>query len=128
MESKEITTEKIEKLFEIYDKLTSLKEEQSKELSNAMINNNRKIKYNGHDIEERALWDEIKYTGKNGPAGKVLNEKYPKAFQKAEEYDRIVKEYIEYCLLEFEVNPLEITLANIIKLILGLIDYKLEKK
>jgi hypothetical protein len=127
METVKITEEKIEKLITLYDNFKKAEEEASNELSKAMMNKNRRIKYKNENLEESVLWEEIRYSGQNGEANKILKEKYPLMFEKAESQEKTKAEYKEYCIKEIEIDPTRLTLSDIIKLTLALVDYKLKK-
>jgi hypothetical protein len=124
----EITQEKIDKLFDISARLDKKEEEIRIEESKALMNVNRKIKHKDQFVNEKTLWDELRYAGANGDAGKLLKEKYPKVFSLGEEHSLIAKELSEFCQVELEINFKEVRITDIIKLCLSLVDYKLNKK
>lgn len=123
----EITKEKIDKVFEISEKLDKKDEEINVEQSKALMNAQRKIKYKGQFVDEKVLWDEIKYAGVSGDAGKLLKEKYPTLFKVAEEQGLLAKELSEFCQVELGIDFKQVKITDIIKLCLSLIDYKNKK-
>ena len=121
-----ITIEKVNKIFELHEAFNKSKEEASNELSKAMMNANRRVKYKNENLEEKVLWDELRYEGANGPAGKLLKEKYPKVFETSEAQEKAKGIYKETCYIELGINPLAMTLSDIMRLIMGVVDYKLK--
>jgi len=123
-----LTTDKIEKLFVLYTDFKKAEEEASNELSKAMMNANRRIKYKNENLEEKILWDELRYEGIKGEAGKVLKEKYPKVFEKSEAQDKAGALYTEFCKIELDLDSTRLKLFDIIRLSLAVVDYKLKQK
>jgi hypothetical protein len=123
-----LTAEKIEKLCSLYEVFKKAEEEASNELSKAMMNANRRIKYKNDNFEEKILWDELRYEGIKGEAGKVLKEKYPKVFEKAEVQDKAGADYTEFCKLELDLDSTRLKLFDIVRLSLAVVDYKLKQK
>ena len=128
MEVLEINKEKIEKLMTLCKELREVQENTSTELANAKSNNHRRILYKGKNFEEQVLWDEIRYAGVNGEAGKVMRAKYPKAFDLYDKQEEKSKEYEKFVIDNIGVDPLAMTLADVVQLILGVVDYKLKEK
>jgi len=123
-----LTTEKIEKLFVLYTDFKKAEEEASNELSKAMMNANRRIRYKNDNFEEKILWDELRYEGIKGEAGKLLKEKYPKVFEKAEVQEKSGADYTEFCKLELDLDSTRLKLFDIVRLSLAVVDYKLKQK
>ena len=128
MQAIDITKEKLDKFFEVYGRYEKAEEEASNELSKARMNSKRRIKYKNEFVEESVLWDELRYVGANGEAGKILKEKYPLVFSKAEEQDKIGAECMSFCNVEMGIDFTKVRVSDIIRICMGVVDYKLKEK
>ena len=128
MQSIEITKEKLDKFFEIYGNYEKAEEEAINELSKAKMNMNRRIKYKNEFVEEKVLWDEVRYSGINGEAGKMLKEKYPLVFSTTEAQDKLGAECMSYCSVEMGIDFTKVRVSDIIRLCMGIVNYMLKEK
>ena len=128
MQAIDITKEKLDKFFEIYGRYEKAEEEASNELSKAMMNSKRRIKYKNEFVEEKVLWDELRYVGANGDAGKMLKEKYKAVFSSAENQDKIGAECMSFCNLEMGIDFTKVRVSDIIRICMGVVNYMLKEK
>lgn len=116
-----ITKKQIDNLDKIYDELDKLADKvseaellarQNKDVSTTIERDGKQV-----EVKEADLWNEYRYLGDKSDAGKYLREKYTDLFQKIEEYEVKKDELVAYSKVELGVNPLAMTLRDIIKLI-----------
>jgi hypothetical protein len=126
-----ITKENIQKLEEFYKQINDSKATLDSEYSNAYEGSNerkQKImrKIDGKDIEVEApedkLWYEVQNLSVNCDAGLVLNKIYPKVFEAVETHEKAVAELNAYCIKEIGIDPLKLSLLDIIKIVDGILD------
>jgi hypothetical protein len=130
-----ITKENIQKLEEFYKQINDSKSTLDSEYSNAYEGSNerkQKImrKIDGKDIEVEApedkLWYEVVNLGTGCDAGKVLKPIYPKVFEAVDIHEKAVADLNAYCIKEIGIDPLKLSLLDIIKIVDGILDGRKE--
>jgi hypothetical protein len=130
-----ITRENIKKLEEFYKQINDSKATLDSEYSNAYEGSNerkQKImrKIDGKDVEVEApedkLWYEVINLGTNCDAGKVLKPIYPKVFEAVDIHEKAVADLNAYCIKEIGIDPLKLSLLDIIKIVDGILDGRKE--
>jgi hypothetical protein len=130
-----INKENIQKLEEFYKQINDSKATLDSEYSNAYEGSNerkQKImrKIEGKDVEVEApedkLWFEVMNLGVNCDAGKVLRVVYPKVFDAVDTHEKAVAELNAYCIKEIGIDPLKLSLLDIIKIVDGILDGRKE--
>jgi hypothetical protein len=130
-----INRENIKKLEEFYKQINDSKATLDSEYSNAYEGSNerkRKImrKKDGKDIEVEApedkLWYEVVNLGTGCDAGKVLKPIYPKVFEAVDIHEKAVADLNAYCIKEIGIDPLKLSLLDIIKIVDGILDGRKE--
>jgi hypothetical protein len=130
-----ITRENIKKLEEFYKQINDTKAVLDSEYSNAYEGSKerkQKImrKIDGKDVEVEApedkLWYEVTNLGVQCQAGQVLKPIYPKVFEAVEIHEKAVAELNAYCIREIGIDPLKLSLLDIIKIVDGILDGRKE--
>lgn len=125
-----ITKEKIKTLYDLSDELEVAQEVASEQIRTVQDQHGqdnitifRDNKY--VVVKEADLWKEVYHLGTDSPAGKALAEKHPDVFKsnkvaddKADEFDKLVQ-------LELGINFRQMKLTDFMKLMEGMLDYKL---
>ena len=115
--------EKFTKQLENYDKQIHKLAEDINKLYSPIIatakERKHKITRNGKEVEVRedALWYELRNLGLESEAGKFLYEKYKEILDLDIKHKNLVKEMEDYCIKEVGINPLQMSILDIIKLI-----------
>lgn len=128
-----ITKEKLEKVYQLSDEILTLNEkisesmitvkEQNGEREQEMERDGKKVK-----IKEKVLWTEFGQLGKRHDSYKKLYELYPDIFAMGDKTDALSQELEGYCTEQFDINHTRMTIANIFRLIEGMVDYCLDQK
>lgn len=126
---KQITPELIVKLENLYEELDALTIEASDAINLARENTEKPITItrNEKEIEltEGVLWDEI-YSRALTNARETLVAIYPDAFAKSELAESKRKELNDFVVSEIGFNPDKMRVSDLLKLVTGYIDYKLD--
>lgn len=112
-----ITKKQIKKVYDIYDEIDKLAEIATQAELEAKKNKDVIATVDGKEVKEQDLWNEFRYLGEKSKAGEYLKDKYKDLFNKLEDYNIKVDELKVYCQSELGVNPLAMTLRDILKLI-----------
>jgi hypothetical protein len=80
------------------------------------------------DVPESALWDEIYHLGQTSEAYQFLKDKYPHVFEKTDRYEKKVLEISQFSVAELGVDAIRMRLSDIIRIVEGVVDYKLGNK
>lgn len=128
MEIPTINPQDISAFHSLHDEFKRLQAQASDEISVARQNsaNELTISRNGElvVVPEGALWDEVFYIGRNSDAGKILAEKYPKAFELSAKAEQKSAELKAFAMSKWGIDPLAMSLSDIIRIIEGLIASK----
>lgn len=126
-----IKKENIAQLEVFYKEINETKAKLDSEYSNAYEGSSerkQKIirKFDGIDKEVEApedkLWFEVMNLGVNCDAGKVLKNIYPNVFDAVDKHEKVVSDLNDYCLKEIGIDPLKLSLLDIIKIVDGVIE------
>jgi hypothetical protein len=79
-------------------------------------------------VTEKDLWDEVYYLGPASDAGRMLAEKYPEPFEFSAQAEAKKTELKKWALEKWGIDPLAISLSDIIKVIEAVVDYRLQKQ
>lgn len=128
---KKITKEAIEKMFDYDEQLKPLTQKVSDNLLQIKDNNkDNKIKTTREgkevEIKESALWTEVHYNAPTN-ARELLKEKYKDFFDLVEQQEKLKEDMIKHSVTELGINPEQITLTNLVSLIMGIIEYDKSK-
>lgn len=132
-----ITKQHIKKISEFYSEINKTKETLDNEYVKAREGaEERKVKVERienntpKEIEtpEANLWYEVQNLGTNCQAGKALKPKYPKVFEAVEKHEKVVGEMNAYCIKEIGIDPLKLSLLDIIRIVEGVIEGKKDNK
>jgi hypothetical protein len=130
-----ITRENIKKLEEFYKQINDSKATLDSEYSNAYEGSNerkQKImrKIEGKDVEVEApedkLWYEVLNLSFDSDAGRVLKPIYPKVYEAVQAHEKAVADLNAYCIKEIGIDPLKLSLLDIIKIVDGVLDGRKE--
>jgi hypothetical protein len=121
----------METLLNLYSEFTSIDREASESYLNAKSNKENVVLTNrdGKEVElkEQAMWDEVKYLGKDAPSYKFLSEKYPEVFNKSNLRQAKLKEITTLCHAELDIDPVNLSFGDVIRVINDVVDYKIKK-
>ena len=79
-------------------------------------------------VREKDLWDEIWALGPESEAGKVLSEKYADAFNLSADAEKKKGELKAFAQSKWNVDPLAMTLSDIIRIMEAVIEYKFQQR
>lgn len=125
-----ITTEKISRLRDLFDKQKALAEIISDHIKTAQDRDGEtlmELERDGQNvnIKENDLWKEVYYGGIDCPAGKALEIKYPEIFESYRKDQEIAKELRDFTLYNFGFAFSQMTLVNLIDIIRAVRRYEL---
>lgn len=129
----EITREKIDKTYQLFNELKVIDEELKNAHNESRKNADEKItvlRRNGKAIviTERTAWEEIYQLGNRTECFEALKEKYPLVFSKTDEHEEKVKEITAFTVLEMDIDAMKLKLSDIFRVVEALVDYKLTQK
>lgn len=129
----EITREKIETVYHLYDELAVQKELASEAIKEAQRHGSNAVLIKRKDgteqeVTEKMLWDEVWTLGSDCDAGRFLKGKYPKAFELSDVATAKAKELSTYTLAELGVDSQAIRLSDVIRITEALIEFKLDER
>lgn len=131
MEQPSITAKDIEHFHKLFAEFRALTDKASNELNTAKLQQDRQINITRDgkpmSVKEKDLWDEVWHLGANSDAGKALSEKYPSVFQASKQANEKKLEMQKFARAQWDIDPLALSLSDIIRLIEGVVDYKLSK-
>lgn len=132
MEQPTITADSIAAYHALHREFKTLSEQASEAIKNAKLNGENEITI-ARDaqpvvVREKDLWDEVWNLGGGCDAGKILSEKYPEAFDLSRKTEEKKQELKKYALAEWNIDPLAMSLSDIIRIIEGVVDYKLASR
>lgn len=121
----QITKEIIQELRDLTTKLNEVQDYINIELPNIKDTHKEdihKITREGkeQDVKEMFLWEEIFHLGLECEAGQIMANKYPELWTKVKEQEKLVKELEELTLSKIGFNFRQMSLLNLIDLIIGL--------
>lgn len=124
-----ITYNKIKGLKEIYKDLNLAKEILSENIKVAKDRYGDRIvalERDGKQIElkEKVLWEEVFLMGAECQAGEILKGKYPEVFEASKRENALASQLNSYCFENFGFFFSQITLTDLIDIILALIKYQ----
>ena len=126
------TAETIGQLHEHFDVLKDLQRKASDAIAAAQQNGQQEITIARDGkavvVHEKDLWDEVWHLGSNSDAGRILKEKYPGAFALSLKAEEKMAEIKHFTTEKWGINPLAMSLSDILKLTGALIDYKLAQQ
>lgn len=79
------------------------------------------------NVKEKILWLEVFQIGVNGTAGVKMREKYPEIFENYDQVQKVIAELNDYTAKEFGFSFREMSLSNLIDLILAIFKYQMLK-
>jgi hypothetical protein len=79
-------------------------------------------------VTENDLWTEVWHLGPDSDGGKILLEKYPEPFKLAAQAEAKKAEIKSFAITKWGIDPLAMTLSDIMRITEALIDYKLSLK
>jgi len=119
----------IEKLESFYKDLESVRNELTIEYNNAQdISNEKKYKTMRKnpegvevevELEGKTLWYEIRNLGFKCDGATILRVEFPKVFDLQEKHEAMVNKLNEFSKLELGVDPLAMTLLDVVKIAKG---------
>jgi predicted ATP-grasp superfamily ATP-dependent carboligase len=132
MEKPTITSEGIARFHTLHSEFKALQDQASAEISTAQLNNDVEITIARDGkavvVKERELWTEVYHLGPACDAGKILSEKYPAAFEVSAKAEEKKKEMQSFAMAEWGINPLAMSLSDIMRVTEALVDYKLAQE
>lgn len=106
----------------------ALQEKASNEIVAARLNgeNDITISRDGQPvtIKEKNLWTEVFALGPDSDAGQILKNVYPAAFELSAEANKKSEEMKKFAIASFGVNPLEMSLSDIFRIIEAVFEMK----
>jgi hypothetical protein len=93
--------------------------ESSKDKDFTLTRKDKEVTVKGSD-----LWYEVQNLGANCQAGEELKKHFPKVFELSIEYDNRVNELNTFAKKELNVDPLAMTLLDVVKIAKGIIENK----
>lgn len=129
----EITREKIETVYRLYDELAVQKEVASEAIKEAQRHWGNPVLIKRKDgteqeLAEKLLWDEVWTLGSDCDAGRFLKGKYPKAFELSDVANAKARELSTYTIAELGVDAQAVKLSDIIRITEALVEYKLNER
>lgn len=79
-------------------------------------------------VKENDLWEEVWALGPASDAGKILSEKYPDAFELSAKAEKKKEEVKAFALTRWGIDPLVMSLSDIIRIVEAVIDYKVANR
>lgn len=79
-------------------------------------------------LSEKALWDEVWHLGADCDAGTILSARYPDAFRLSREAEEKKAEMKAFSVTQWGIDPVAMTLSDIMRLMSAMIDYKLSQR
>lgn len=79
-------------------------------------------------LKEKDLWDEVWHLGADCDAANVLSVKYPDAFGVSRDAEAKKAEMKAFSVSKWGIDPLAMTLSDIMRLMSAMIDYKLANR
>lgn len=122
------TNENIKKLENIYERIDTVKVRLTHEYSLALEASKDKdfeIEREGKEktsVKGATLWYEVSNLGADCDAGKILKPLYGEVFTQSEKYDELVKELNEFSKVTLGIDPLQMTLLDIVRISKGIIE------
>lgn len=121
------TNENISKLENIYERIDTVKTRLSHEFSLALEaskDTEFEIERKGEksNVTGATLWYEVQNLGADCDAGKILKPIYGEVFTQSEKYDELVKELNDFSKTELGIDPLQMTLLDIVRISKGIIE------
>jgi hypothetical protein len=129
-----ITSDKIQKLEDHFEKINYVEVLASDEIKKAQLNSAEKKavikRSNGQEQEvtEKMLWDEVWHLGADCEAGAYLRGKYPKVYELADAQAKAAQELRDYCVAELGIDSQRIKINDVLALTDAMIDYKLSTR
>jgi len=128
MELPTITGEDIRHFHKLSEDFKATQALASRAIADAKLNQNNEltIARDGKpvSIREKDLWDEVWTLGATCEAAGILKEKYPDVFIHSVAADDKRQEIKVFAIERWQVDPLAISLSDIIRIIEGVVDYK----
>ena len=130
-----ITSKKIKELVGLDEELTKLRDEVSeklKQIKSEFGSRDIDVK-DGKDgevrtIQEKDAWREVYALGNNTATYSALREKYPELLGLSEKEGEKAKEFKGFVMKEFETDYVNMTFSQMIRLIIGIVEYTNNKK
>jgi len=129
-----ITGKLLEDYNKIYEELKKHQEVMSENIKTKQDRNGKnevEFEHNGEvkKLKEEILWQEVYYMGTSGnDSANKLRELYPDVFKMIDEERELEKGLREFEAKKFGFTYKEMTMPNVLKLIEGMVDYKLATK
>jgi len=79
-------------------------------------------------VTEKDLWDEVWHLGPDSDAGTILKEKYPQPFELSAQTNKKKEEIKAWAVSKWGIDPLAMSLSDIIKITEAVVDYRLQAK
>lgn len=79
-------------------------------------------------LPEKALWDEVWVLGPDCEGGKILAEKYPEAFALSAKANAKGAELKGFATLKWGIDPVALSLSDILRVCEAIVDYRLAQK
>lgn len=120
-----ITGEHIDTVIRLYEELEVLTETESEAIKSAQAGNDEKTaivkRNNGEEqtVSEKDLWKEVFYIGEGSEGYPILKERYPNVFEQSALHAQKLQEITAYTVTHLGVDPLKMSLSDIIRLIMG---------
>jgi hypothetical protein len=116
----------------LYSEFKSLQDQASAAIEAAKSNKDAEITIarEGQPVvlTEGDLWTEVWHLGADSEAGKILSEKYPGPFRLSKESEEKKAEMTAFALGKWKIDPLAMTLSDIMRIAEAVVDYKLAQK
>ena len=128
-----ITQEKIDKLYKFYEEIDEIGKLANEAVDLAKKNKDKTIEVrrkNGKKskVAEGLLWEEIWEIGTLSEGYAILQNKYPEAFKRSEEFTEKSNEMKKFAIVELGIDTTKIKLTDIIRLVEAVIDFKYGNK
>lgn len=79
-------------------------------------------------MKENDLWTEVWHLGADCEGGKILAEKYPEPFKLSRQAEEKKAEIKKFAMAKWGIDPMAMTLSDIIRIMDAIVDYKLAAK
>ena len=132
MEIPTITPQDISQFHSLHGEFKRLNEQASAAIIAARGNSENEITIardgKAITVKEKDLWDEVFNLGPDCEGGKILAEKYPDAFTISTQAETKKKEFQALAMSKWNIDPLAMSLSDIMRITEAVVDYKLAQK
>jgi hypothetical protein len=123
LEQLHILTEQVERQQELASELLRTAQDRHNHEVHKLMRDGAEI-----ELQEKVLWDETFYLGKDCEAGKLLASLHPEVFEAYIKQDDYALELKKFCIMELGVDYSKLSLSDYLRLTEALIDLKISEK